>query len=75
MLDWKRTGKITMRCEPYLIIRYPTGYTALVGLPGERSIVWDITLTLKPRRGLARSIGKKKPKRLKRFRLKARRDA
>jgi len=22
-LTWKRTGKITLRAEPYLIIRYP----------------------------------------------------
>ena len=38
-LAFKRTGKITLRCEPYLIIRFPTGYTALAGLPGERSIL------------------------------------
>ena len=22
-MDWKRTGEITLRAEPYLIIRYP----------------------------------------------------
>ena len=38
-LDWRRTGRITLRASDYLIIRFPTGYTALVGLPGERSIV------------------------------------
>ncbi len=33
MLTFKRTGKITLRseCGEYLIIRYPTGYTALQG--------------------------------------------
>jgi hypothetical protein len=28
---WTRTGKITMRCEPYLIMRFSTGYHALHG--------------------------------------------
>jgi hypothetical protein len=30
-LTWKRTGKITMRADDYLIIRYPTHYAALHG--------------------------------------------
>jgi hypothetical protein len=31
-LEFKRTGKITMRCEPYLIIKYPRSrYMALYG--------------------------------------------
>lgn len=30
-LTWRRTGKITLRSEPYLIIRYPTHYLALYG--------------------------------------------
>lgn len=31
-LDWQRTGLITLRAEPYLIIRYPgPRYTALHG--------------------------------------------
>ena len=38
-LAFKRTGRITLRCDPFLIIRFPTGYTALVGLPGERSVI------------------------------------
>jgi hypothetical protein len=35
-LQWKRTGKITLRCEPYLIMRFSTGYTALYGPQCER---------------------------------------
>lgn len=35
-LSWKRTGKITMRSEPYLIIRYPTHYAALHGPQTQR---------------------------------------
>jgi hypothetical protein len=40
-LEWKRTGKITMRCELYLIIRYPDQggqrrYTALYGPQSDR---------------------------------------
>lgn len=31
LLTFKRTGKITMRAGPYLIIRYPTHYLALHG--------------------------------------------
>ena len=38
-LAFKRTGRITLRASDYLIIRFPTVYTALVGLPGERSIL------------------------------------
>ena len=38
-LAWKRTGKITLRAEPYLIIRYPTGYTALHGPQCAREIL------------------------------------
>ena len=38
-LEWKRTGKITMRCEPYLIIRFSTGYTALHGPQCSREIL------------------------------------
>jgi hypothetical protein len=30
-LTWKRTGKITLRAEPYLIMRFSTGYHALYG--------------------------------------------
>jgi hypothetical protein len=30
-LQWKRTGKITVRAEPYLIMRFSTGYHALYG--------------------------------------------
>ena len=31
-LIWRRTGKITMRSEPYLVIRYPNSrYIALYG--------------------------------------------
>ncbi len=30
-LPWKRTGKITLRAEPYLIMRFSTGYHALYG--------------------------------------------
>ena len=30
-LTWKRTGKITLRAEPYLIMRFSTGYHALHG--------------------------------------------
>jgi hypothetical protein len=33
---WKRTGKITLRSEPYLIMRFSTGYTALYGPQCER---------------------------------------
>ncbi|MFZ2125385.1 MAG: hypothetical protein WAV01_02050 [Candidatus Saccharimonadales bacterium] len=40
-LDWQRTGKITLRCEPYLIIKYPTRYQALYGVPGEREFIGD----------------------------------
>ena len=39
MLDWHRTGKITLRCEPYLIIRFSTGYTALHGPQCSREIL------------------------------------
>ena len=39
MLDWHRTGKITLRCEPYLIIRFSTGYTALHGPQCAREIL------------------------------------
>lgn len=35
-LQWKRTGKITLRSEPYLIIRWHSIYEALHGLPGKR---------------------------------------
>lgn len=38
-LAWIRTGKITLRCEPYLIIRFSTGYTALHGPQCEREIL------------------------------------
>lgn len=31
MLDWRRTGKITLRADPYLVIRYPSHYLALYG--------------------------------------------
>jgi len=40
-LYWKRTGKITMRSEPYLIIKYSKKYQALYGDPGTREIVGD----------------------------------
>ena len=39
MLEWKRTGKITMRADDYLIIRFPTGYTALHGPQCAREIL------------------------------------
>jgi hypothetical protein len=35
-LAWIRTGKITLRAEPYLIIRFSTGYTALYGPQTQR---------------------------------------
>lgn len=36
-LPWKRTGKITLRAEPYLIIRYPgPRYMALHGPQTDR---------------------------------------
>jgi hypothetical protein len=39
MLDWHRTGKITMRADNYLIIRFQTGYTALHGPQCDREIL------------------------------------
>lgn len=39
MLDWHRTGKITMRADDYLIIRFQTGYTALHGPQCDREIL------------------------------------
>lgn len=39
MLDWHRTGKITMRADNYLIIRFQTGYTALHGPQCAREIL------------------------------------
>ena len=39
MIAFKRTGKITLRCEPYLIIRFSTGYTALHGPQCAREIL------------------------------------
>jgi len=38
-LAWKRTGKITMRADDYLIIRFSTGYTALHGPQCAREIL------------------------------------
>ena len=40
-LAWVRTGKITMRskCNQWLIIRFPTGYTALHGPQCAREIL------------------------------------
>lgn len=38
-LQWTRTGKITMRSEPWLIIRYPAHYAALYGPPGDREVL------------------------------------
>jgi hypothetical protein len=39
-LDWKRIGLITLRCEPYLIIKYPgPRYTALYGPQCSREIL------------------------------------
>ena len=38
-LSWKRTGKITMRTDDYLIIRFQTGYTALHGPQCAREIL------------------------------------
>jgi hypothetical protein len=39
-LAWKRTGKITLRAEPYLVIRYPgPRYTALHGPQCSREIL------------------------------------
>lgn len=40
-LDWERTGEITLRSEPYLIIKYSKKYQALYGEPGKRVIVGD----------------------------------
>ena len=39
MLEWTRTGKITMRADDYLIIRFSTGYTALHGPQCAREIL------------------------------------
>jgi hypothetical protein len=39
MLEWTRTGKITMRADDYLIIRFQTGYTALHGPQCAREIL------------------------------------
>ena len=39
MMDWKRTGKITMRADDYLIIRFSSGYTALHGPQCAREIL------------------------------------
>ena len=43
MIDFKRTGTITMRSADnlYLIIRYPTCYKALHGSIGTRSVLGD----------------------------------
>jgi len=30
-INWRRTGKITLRAEPYLIMRFSTGYHSLYG--------------------------------------------
>lgn len=38
-LAWVRTGKITLRSEPYLIIRFSTGYIALYGPQCSREIL------------------------------------
>ena len=38
-IDWKRTGKITMRSGDYLIIRYPTHYLALHGPQTARATI------------------------------------
>jgi len=38
-LEFKRDGKITIRCEPYLIIKFITHYLALYGKPAEREII------------------------------------
>ena len=39
-LDWHRTGLITLRAEPYLVIRYPgPRYTALYGPQCSRVIL------------------------------------
>ncbi len=35
-LQWKRTGLICLRAEPYLIIKWHGTYEALVGLHGDR---------------------------------------
>jgi hypothetical protein len=71
MLDWHRTGKITMRADHYLIIRFQTGYTALHGpqCSGRYSGKGLRLPTLQ--RPFAPSIGKKIPERLKRFRDKS----
>ncbi len=34
--DWKRTGPITLRCEPYVVIKFSRDYLALYGRPAER---------------------------------------
>ena len=38
-LAFKRTGRITLRSDPYLIIRFQTGYTALHGPQCDREIL------------------------------------
>ena len=39
-LVWQRTGLITLRCEPYLVIKYPgPRYTALHGPQCSREIL------------------------------------
>ena len=42
-LNWKRTGKITLRSEPYLIIKYSKKYQALYGEPGKREVLGDFS--------------------------------
>ena len=41
MLEWKRTGRITLRAEPYLIMRLPGNppYLALYGPQCARSTI------------------------------------
>jgi hypothetical protein len=38
-LIWKRTGKICLRSEPYLIMRLPTHYAALHGPQSARATI------------------------------------
>ena len=42
-LDWERTGEITLRSEPYLIIKYSRKYQALYGDPAKREVLGDFS--------------------------------
>lgn len=44
-LQWKRTGKSTLRCEPYLIMRLITRYIALYGPQTARQTLGEYPYT------------------------------